>query len=179
MKHLHYRFQSSDSHACLKLYQIACFIFFFLFFIKFILFINFSHFFFSIFILLFSFLSLKKKEKQNLNILGRKLRQTRSGNSSPVHYNGPHHTSSSSYHHNSVAAMGSPYYRDMDEPQSPAGGGHHRSRSASRPPISHSIDYPSKYNNFLVIFVQSIEKNRSFYNLHQWFSDFVLFFLCI
>lgn len=40
--------------------------------------------------------------------------------------------------------MGSPYYRDMDEPQSPAGGGHHRSRSASRPPISHSIDYPSK-----------------------------------
>lgn len=38
--------------------------------------------------------------------------------------------------------MGSPYYRDMDEPTSPAGGGHHRSRSASRPP--HSMDYPSK-----------------------------------
>lgn len=92
----------------------------------------------------------KKKEKQNLNILGRKLRQTRSGNSSPVQY-GPHHTSSS-YHHNSVAAMGSPYYRDMDEPQSPAGGGHHRSRSASRPPISHSIDYPSKYNNIYLFY---------------------------
>lgn len=38
--------------------------------------------------------------------------------------------------------MGSPYYRDMDEPTSPAGGGHHRSRSASRPPISHGMDYP-------------------------------------
>lgn len=54
------------------------------------------------------------------------------------------------YHHqhstNSVPAiMGSPYYRDMDEPTSPAGGAHHRSRSASRPPISHSMDYPSEY----------------------------------
>lgn len=46
--------------------------------------------------------------------------------------------------------MGSPYYRDMDEPTSPAGGGHHRSRSASRPPISHSMDYPSncEFNKF-------------------------------
>lgn len=40
-----------------------------------------------------------------------------------------------------AATMGSPYYRDMDEPTSP-GGAHHRSRSASRPP--HSMDYPSK-----------------------------------
>lgn len=43
-----------------------------------------------------------------------------------------------------AATMGSPYYRDMDEPTSPAGGAHHRSRSASRPPISHTMDYPSK-----------------------------------
>lgn len=43
------------------------------------------------------------------------------------------------------ANMGSPYYRDMDEPTSPAGGAHHRSRSASRPPISHSMDYPRMY----------------------------------
>jgi len=39
--------------------------------------------------------------------------------------------------------MGSPYYRDMDEPTSPAGAGHHRSRSASRPPMAHAMDYPS------------------------------------
>nr|ABM92805.1 IP11737p [Drosophila melanogaster] len=38
--------------------------------------------------------------------------------------------------------MGSPYYRDMDEPTSPAGAGHHRSRSASRPPMAHAMDYP-------------------------------------
>lgn len=81
--------------------------------------------------------------------LGRKLRLTRSGNSSPLHYITPIFNRStlpsSVYpHHNSVAAMGSPYYRDMDEPTSPAGGAHHRSRSASRPPISHSMDYPSK-----------------------------------
>ncbi|XP_041786889.1 uncharacterized protein LOC121602209 isoform X2 [Anopheles merus] len=37
-------------------------------------------------------------------------------------------------------AMGSPYYRDMDEPISPAGG-HHRSRSATRAP-THSLEYP-------------------------------------
>lgn len=42
-----------------------------------------------------------------------------------------------------ISAMGSPYYRDMDEPTSPAGAGHHRSRSASRPPMSHAMDYPS------------------------------------
>ncbi|CAD7014928.1 unnamed protein product [Ceratitis capitata] len=42
----------------------------------------------------------------------------------------------------SPLAMGSPYYRDMDEPTSPAGAGHHRSRSASRPPMSHAMDYP-------------------------------------
>lgn len=42
--------------------------------------------------------------------------------------------------------MGSPYYRDMDEPTSPAGGGHHRSRSASRPPISHGMDYPREFH---------------------------------
>lgn len=50
----------------------------------------------------------------------------------------------------SVAAiMGSPYYRDMDEPTSPAGGAHHRSRSASRPPISHTMDYPSKCSELI------------------------------
>ncbi|KRJ98508.1 uncharacterized protein Dyak_GE19282, isoform H [Drosophila yakuba] len=42
----------------------------------------------------------------------------------------------------SPLAMGSPYYRDMDEPTSPAGAGHHRSRSASRPPMAHAMDYP-------------------------------------
>lgn len=151
---MHYRFLSSDKRACLRLSN-RMFLFFYptfnsyinhkniflLFALIFHKYFFFLHLFFVVF---FSFPSKKKKEKQNLNILGRKLRQTRSGNSSPVHYsNGPHHQSSS-YHHNSVAAMGSPYYRDMDEPQSPAGGGHHRSRSASRPPISHSIDYPSK-----------------------------------
>lgn len=102
-------------------------------------------------------------------------RQTRSGNSSPLHYITPvfntrstlpsstAKTASSNYpNQNSVAAatgsggggsagvgasanMGSPYYRDMDEPTSPAGGGHHRSRSASRPPISHTMDYPSMF----------------------------------
>ncbi|KXJ79029.1 hypothetical protein RP20_CCG002693 [Aedes albopictus] len=41
----------------------------------------------------------------------------------------------------SPLAMGSPYYRDMDEPISPAGGGHHRSRSATRAP-THSMEYP-------------------------------------
>ncbi|GAB0086578.1 ERC protein 2-like [Sergentomyia squamirostris] len=70
--------------------------------------------------------------------IGRNLRFSRYGHSYfPMNY-GPE---SSTYHHNSVAAMGSPYYRDMDEPTSPAGGGHHRSRSASRPPISHAMDY--------------------------------------
>lgn len=43
--------------------------------------------------------------------------------------------------HTSIPAMGSPYYRDMDEPISPAGGGHHRSRSATRAP-THSMEYP-------------------------------------
>lgn len=51
----------------------------------------------------------------------------------------------------SVAAiMGSPYYtRDMDEPTSPAGGAHHRSRSASRPP--HPMDYPSEYKTACLV----------------------------
>lgn len=40
--------------------------------------------------------------------------------------------------------MGSPYYhRDMEDPISPALPGHHRSRSASRPPVTHTMDYPS------------------------------------
>lgn len=52
--------------------------------------------------------------------------------------------------------MGSPYYRDMDEPTSP-GGAHHRSRSASRPP--HSMDYPSK--------CFSIDQK---FNFHKWNS---------
>lgn len=86
---------------------------------------------------------------------------SRFGHSSSLHYIKPLFASSgsrflttstqlrpSAYSHhqtNSVAAtMGSPYYRDMDEPTSPGGGAHHRSRSASRPPISHSMDYPSK-----------------------------------
>lgn len=119
----------------------------------------------------------KKLNKKNDKQKERKIqRQTRSGNSSPLHYITPvfntrstltsstAKTASSNYpNQNSVAAaaagatgsggggvgasanMGSPYYRDMDEPTSPAGGGHHRSRSASRPPITHSMDYPSKY----------------------------------
>lgn len=63
--------------------------------------------------------------------------------SSTLNY-GPLHSSSTYPHHNSFAAMGSPYYhRDMEDPISPAGVGHHRSRSASRPPVSHSMDYPS------------------------------------
>jgi hypothetical protein len=81
---------------------------------------------------------------------GRRLDQTRSEEFSPLHYD--HH--SSLYHHNSFTAMGSPYYRDMDEPISPAGGGHHRSRSASRPPISHTMDYGAsrKILSFNVLF---------------------------
>jgi hypothetical protein len=39
--------------------------------------------------------------------------------------------------------MGSPYYHRELEDTSPALPGHHRSRSASRPP--HTIDYPSNY----------------------------------
>lgn len=102
----------------------------------------------------------KKKPKNHTQLVRTLVRQSRS-----LHYTTPifannrsklnsdtQLTNSSSrfaYHHqhstNSVAAiMGSPYYRDMDEPTSPAGGAHHRSRSASRPPISHSMDYPSK-----------------------------------
>lgn len=66
------------------------------------------------------------------------LRYTRS---STFNY-GPYH--SSIYPHRSFAAMGSPYYhRDMEDPISPALPGHHRSRSASRPPVSHTMDYPS------------------------------------
>lgn len=67
------------------------------------------------------------------------LRYTRS---STFNY-GPYH--SSIYPHHSLAAMGSPYYhRDMEDPISPALPGHHRSRSASRPPVSHTMDYPSE-----------------------------------
>lgn len=40
-----------------------------------------------------------------------------------------------------ITAMGSPYYHRELEDTSPALPGHHRSRSASRPP--HTIDYPS------------------------------------
>lgn len=75
--------------------------------------------------------------------LGRYYRLTRSDHSSPLHSYG-YKSSNIMMHHNSIPAMGSPYYRDMDEPTSPSGGGHHRSRSASRPPISHSMDYPRK-----------------------------------
>lgn len=94
------------------------------------------------------------KHTKNVEQLVRKLvRQSRSGNTSSLHYitpifaNNRSTSRTSAYHHQphniSVAAtMGSPYYRDMDEPTSPAGGAHHRSRSASRPP--HSMDYPSK-----------------------------------
>uniref|UniRef100_A0A182HVG1 Uncharacterized protein n=1 Tax=Anopheles arabiensis TaxID=7173 RepID=A0A182HVG1_ANOAR len=67
--------------------------------------------------------------------LGPNIHQSRSGTNSPLNY------SWKSYpHHNSFTAMGSPYYRDMDEPISPAGG-HHRSRSATRAP-THSLEYP-------------------------------------
>lgn len=63
---------------------------------------------------------------------------------------GPYH--SSIYPHHSLAAMSSPYYhRDMEDPISPALPGHHRSRSASRPPVSHTMDYPSM-NTCLIAF---------------------------
>lgn len=62
-----------------------------------------------------------------------RLRLTRSGNSSPLHYNSAN-----------IISMGSPYYRDMDDAISPVGG-HHRSRSASRPAPSHIMDYPSMF----------------------------------
>lgn len=60
--------------------------------------------------------------------------------------------------------MGSPYYRDMDEPTSPAGAGHHRSRSASRPPMSHAMDYPSNTPRITIIDVAKIYTEFYFYS---------------
>lgn len=68
------------------------------------------------------------------------------------------------------ANMGSPYYRDMDEPTSPAGGGHHRSRSASRPPISHSMDYPSTFCRC----EQLIASSLNLFSTTFWFHLFDL-----
>jgi hypothetical protein len=77
------------------------------------------------------------------------LRYTRSSN---FNY-GPYHHSSI-YPHHSFAAMGSPYYhRDMEDPISPALPGHHRSRSASRPPVSHTMDYPSNLSLLCLIVI--------------------------
>lgn len=60
-------------------------------------------------------------------------------------------------------SMGSPYYRDGFEDISPALPGHHRSRSASRPP--HTNDYPS--NGMELIYIQHIF-------LSFWISCFIL-----
>lgn len=91
------------------------------------------------------------------------LRYTRS---STFNY-GPYH--SSFYPQRSFAAMGSPYYhRDMEDPMiSPALPGHHRSRSASRPPVSHTMDYPSK-DFFFLSFVTLVLCYQS-WNLFQTF----------
>lgn len=93
--------------------------------------------------------------QKNIKFSGH-LRYTRS---STFNY-GPYHHSSI-YPHHSFAAMGSPYYhRDMEDPISPALPGHHRSRSASRPPVSHTMDYPSKNLNFQ--FSHSLQDNSRY-----------------
>lgn len=87
----------------------------------------------SFLFLISCFESIKKKKSGHLRYT-----TTRT----PRYNYGPYH--SSIYPHHSFAAMSSPYYhRDMEDPISPALPGHHRSRSASRPPVSHPMDYPS------------------------------------
>ena len=95
---------------------------------------NFNRILFSFF--LFYFMSKNQsKHPKKIPIKGH-LRYTRSSTFGPYQ--------SSIYPQHSFAAMGSPYYhRDMEDPISPALPGHHRSRSASRPPVSHTMDYPS------------------------------------